>query len=512
MGVTRRSGAIIAVTVLCAVAVAGMPPLGTRGVEAAQSVRTTSPTASLQMSLHGVGSVLREAVSMPEAPRRGSLAAAAPIRAVSAVAVRSVPLANPRDAPPTAVLFGNPPTATPAPGMATSPVSPALTPASTITSAPTSTEVPTASATATAQPTDTNTATPRPTHTPRPTRTPTPRPTRTPTPRPTHTPTPRPTHTPTATSTATPRPTDTPRPTATATPRPTNTPLPTATPTPRVLRVELVSVGLYVLKNGHEQRVKTVKLGQSIRLKITILVKNAPVGGIAVRASWQLAGSLYGKPFLRYQQTFTLRNGRKGLFYDIVVPSRGFSAGGYYFTGVIAYGGRLRQLAATTLFGVRGQIAAPAQRVHYAHLRITVPQGWTIDFQRDSQGRMATGPSSLIMFSPSRRAAITAVSVRLDRTPTNVELQAFPAAVLQQEFGSGISNVKTLTVKSRIDGHAVFAVQGDVTIGGRASQAVALVTAKERQFYAFTVVNIFKEAPLGELDNGFAAIFGSKLD
>lgn len=255
-----------------------------------------------------------------------------------------------------------------------------------------------------------------------------------------------------------------------------------------------------------------MKLGQSIRLKITILVTNAPVAGIAIRASWQLAGNLHGKPFLRYQQTFTLRNGRKGLFYDIVVPSRGFSAGGYYFTGTIAYGGQLRQLAATTLFGVRGQIAAPAQRVHYAHLHITVPQGWTLDLQRDSQGHAASGSNSLIMFSPSRRAAVTVVSVRLTRLPTTAELRTFPAAVLQQEFGSGISNVKTLTVKSRIDGHDVFAVQGDVTIGGRASQAVVLVTAKERQFYAFTVVNIFKEAPLGELNNGFAATFGAKLD
>ena len=481
MGVTRRSGAIIAVVVLFAVAVAGMPQLGTRGVEAAQSLRTGPITTSLQANLHGVGSALRQAVSVPGAPRRGSLPAAAPDRAA-----RAAPLANPRDVPPTPALFGNPPTATPGSVTATLP---AATPVSTVTSAPMATEVPTASATATVQSTDTNTATPRPTHTP----------------------TPRPTHTPTPTNTATPSPTNTPRPTNTATPSPTNTPLPTATPTPRVLRVDLVSVGLYVLKNGHEQRVKTVKLGQSIRLKITILVKNAPAAGVAVRASWQLAGSLHGKPFLQYQQTFTVRNGRKGLFYDIVVPSRGFSAGGYYFTGALVYGGRLRQLVATTLFNVHGQIAAPAQRVHYAHLHITVPQGWTVDLQSDSQGRAATGPNSLIMFSPSRRAAVTAVSVRLTRIPTTAELRTFPAAVLQQEFGN-ISNVKTLTVKSRIDGHAVFAVQGDVTIGGRASQAVALVTAKERQFYAFSVVNIYKDAPLGELNSGFAAIFGSRLD
>lgn len=377
-----------------------------------------------------------------------------------------------------------------------------LGPASTPIPFPTVLTTPTTPPTATSQPTATSV----------PTATPTTRPTRTPTPRPTRTPRPRPTHTPTPTATAT----RTPRPTATATA--TRTPRPTATATPVVPRVALVSVGIFKLgSNGHETAARIVSLGQRIRLKIVVNVQNAPANGIPVTVAWRLEDMSRTKHFVDYQQNFTLRNGKTGLYFDAVIPRRAFAAGSYYYTGTIAYNGSLpllRAQTATTLLHVNNQIApTPAQRVHYGHLQLTTPEGWLLDFETGSNGKPATGADSLIMFSPSRRAAVTLVSVALSRIPTSAELRSFPPVVLAQEFGSNnVKSVKQLTVMSQIDGHDVFAIQADVSIGGRSSTAIALVTNKDKQFYAFTVVNIYKEAPRSEVSDGYAAVFGATLD
>ena len=313
-------------------------------------------------------------------------------------------------------------------------------------------------------------------------------------------------------ATSTPRPRPRPTRTATPTPRPTRTPLPTATPTPRVLKVTLLSVGIYTTKNGHQRRVSTVALGQMVRLKINVRVSNAPATGVAVNATWRLQGLDRGKPLLEYGQAFTIKSGLTGLFYDLVVPTRNFANGGYYFSGSIAYQGRLQRLeTGTTLFHVNGEIALPAQRVHYAHLKIDVPAGWILDFQRRSNGNPTTGRDSLIMFSPSRRAALSVVSVELSRVPSVSDLRAFPALILEREFGT-VTDSKRLNVKSAIDGHDVFAAQGTVQIAGRASRVVALVTNKNRQFYAFSVIDIYNLASRTEINDGFSTVFSSTLD
>ena len=303
----------------------------------------------------------------------------------------------------------------------------------------------------------------------------------------------------------------TPAPPATATPAPSATPLPrpTNTPRPRHVVVRVLSVGVYTVTRAGERGVTTAGLTAPIRLKIVVLVQNAPRAGVSVIALWSLR-SATGKTVLSDQRTFLLANGRTGLYDDVVLPDQGLGTGSYVFQGGVLYQGRL--LRATTPLRVTGQQLSPEQRhVHYAHLRLTAPVGWTLDFSRNSSGRRATGPDSLIMFSATRRAAVSVVSVRLRKTPSNADLRAFPALVLQQEF-NGVDNIKPLAFKSRIDGHDVFAAQGGVTVNGRTSTAVAIVTNKGRQFYAFTVVNLFRRAPAGEIQAGLTSIFGARLD
>ncbi len=283
-------------------------------------------------------------------------------------------------------------------------------------------------------------------------------------------------------------------------------------------RVALVSVGVFKIGSGtRETRARTVSLGQRIRLKIVVDVQNAPLNGIPVTAVWRLDDASRAKHFVDYQQNFTLHSGKTGLYYDAVIPRRDFLAGAYYYTGMVAYKGALplaHAQTATTILHVSSQVApTPRQRVHYGHLRLTVPEGWLLDFETGSNGRPATGPDSLIMFSPSRRAAVTLVSVALSRLPTSAELRSFPPVVLDQEFGAGnVKSVKQLTVMGQIDGHDVFAIQAVVLIGGRSSIAIALVTNKNKQFYAFTVVNIYKQAPKSEVGDGYGAVFGVRLD
>jgi hypothetical protein len=275
--------------------------------------------------------------------------------------------------------------------------------------------------------------------------------------------------------------------------------------------VQLVEVGVYALPKGHEKRVKSEALGTRIRLKIVVRVSNAPKGGVRFVASWALRGSGAGKTFLSYHRAFTLHNGRFGVYDDVVLPNRGLAAGAYLFVGSVTFHGRVQQKA--TMLHVTVQVTPGLQprRVHYAHLRLTVPGHWFLDFQKDSKGRPATGPDTLFMFSDTRRAAVSVVSVALNTTPSTADLAAFPPLVLNQVFG-GVTNVKTISYKAQIDGHDVFAAEGDVKVAGRPSHAIAIVTNKKRQFYAFTVVNYFKQAQPSEIAAGLAAIFGSKLD
>lgn len=351
----------------------------------------------------------------------------------------------------------------------------------TLTPTTTATLTPTVTATAT------NTPTPRPTKT----RTPTPRPTKT------HTPTPRPTNTPT------PSPTDTP------TPSPTNTPTNTATPQP--LSVQILSVGAYQQVKGKEQRVTTVVKGSRVRLKIIVQVANAPRTGVYLSATWDLWNLGKIKRFLHYNQPFHLLNGTTGLFYDFVVPSASLATGSYRYSGAIMFHGVVQEKV--TILHVKGQIKVVVPvRVHYAHLRLTVPAGWQVDFSQDSNGRRATGKDTLIMISPSRRALVDVVSLSLDVTPSTADLRAFPPQLLKQEFPDGVKNTKTIYFNGQIDGHDVFAAQGDVIISGRQSSALAIATNKKRQFYAFTVVNYFKTAPQSEMRAALASIFGATLD
>src|SRR5918911_1630238 len=112
--------------------------------------------------------------------------------------------------------------------------------------------------------------------------------------------------TPTATATVTPPATATVTPTATATVTPTATitpPTPTATPGPSV---QVLTVGIYVVKGGQEQRVTKAPLGMPVRLKMIVVVANAPQGGVPVIASWELRGIRKGKVFLSYHHPFVL--------------------------------------------------------------------------------------------------------------------------------------------------------------------------------------------------------------
>jgi hypothetical protein len=101
--------------------------------------------------------------------------------------------------------------------------------------------------------------------------------------------------------------------------------------------------------------------------------------------------------------------------------------------------------------------------------------------------------------------------VLLRRRPSSADLRGLPPIVLQQEF-TGVTNVKPLYFKDQIDGHDVFAAQGNVSIANHPSVAIAIVTTKNRWLYAFTVANYFKLALPSEIRAALAAIFGAKLD
>jgi hypothetical protein len=307
-------------------------------------------------------------------------------------------------------------------------------------------------------------------------------------------------------------PTATPSPSPSPSPRPpTRTPRPTAAPptaTPRAPGVKLIAVQAATLANNREQRVTTAPLGATLRLRIVVVVSGLASGVRArVSATWALRG------VLTYSRGYALANGETALYDDVVLPTRGLATGAYYFTGTVSYQGAVQQ--ATTTLHVVGEFATQtARRVHYAHLRLTVPQGWQLDFQQDSSGRAATGQNSLIMFSPTKRTIISVISAGLRANPTSAELHAFPQLVLQQEFDK-VTNAKPLTFKSQIDGHDVFAAVADVTLqpgDTRTSQALALVTNKSRQIYVFTVVDLFNTAPETEITSGLASILGVKLD
>jgi hypothetical protein len=314
--------------------------------------------------------------------------------------------------------------------------------------------------------------------------------------------------TPTATATPTPTATITPVATATVASTTTITSLtPAATPGPSV---QVLAVGIYVVKGGQEQRVTKAPLGMPVRLKMIVMVANAPPGGVPVIASWELRGIPQGKVFLSYHHPFVLSDGRAGLYFDVTLPGHHFATGAYLFVGVITFQGRLQQRA--TMFHVAGQILTQHPlRVHYAHLRLTVPPGWHLDRGRDSSGRVATGKDTLTLFSNSRRAALFVVSVLLPRAPSSADLHGLPPLVLEQEF-KGVTNVKPLYFKDQIDGHDVFAAQGNVSIANHPSLAIAIVTNKNRWLYAFTVANYFKRALPSEIHAALAAVFGAKLD
>jgi hypothetical protein len=306
----------------------------------------------------------------------------------------------------------------------------------------------------------------------------------------------------TPTATITPVATATVTPTATITP-----PTPAATPGPSV---QVLAVGIYVVKGGQEQRVTKAPLGMPVRLKMIVAVANAPQGGVPVTASWELRGIPQGKVFLSYHHPFVLSDGRMGLYFDVTLPGHHFATGAYLFVGAITFQGRLQQRA--TLFHVAGQILTQHPlRVHYAHLRLTVPPGWHLDHARDRSGRLATGTDTLTLFSNSRHAALFVVSVLLPKAPSSADLHGLPPLVLQQEFTS-VTNVKPLYFKDQIDGHDVFAAQGNVSIANHPSLAIAIVTNKNRWLYAFTVANYFKRALPSEIHAALAAIFGAKLD
>jgi len=426
---------------------------GTAGVAGSVS----APPRQLVIALHQSGAGLRAwRAALPQRSLPRGPVAAAPLSAVldDAPTATSTPV----------VLFSPVPTNTPIPIVTTAPpatdtatpVTGVVTPTATISTTPTATPAP-------------PTATPSPSPSPQP-----------------------------------PTPTRTPRP-PTRTPRPT---VPPPTATPHAPSVKLVAVQVATLANNREQRVITASLGSTLRLRIVVSVSGLASGAhTRVGATWALRG------ILTYSRDYALANGETALYDDVALPTRGLATGAYYFTGAVSYQGAV-QYATTTLHVVGEFATQTARRVHYAHLRLTVPQGWQLDFQRDSSGRAATGQNSLIMFSPTKRTVISIISAGLRANPTSAELQAFPQLVLQQEFDK-VTNAKPLTFKSQIDGHDVFAAVADVTLqpgDSRISQALALVTNKSRQIYVFTVVDLFNTAPDAEIRSGLASILGVKLD
>src|SRR5919197_486003 len=199
-------------------------------------------------------------------------------------------------------------------------------------------------------------------------------------------------------------------PTATITP-----PTPATTPGPSV---QVLAVGIYVVRGGHEQHVTKAPLGMPVRLKTIVMVANAPPSGVPVIASWELRGIPQGKVFLSYHHPFVLHDGRVGLYFDVTLPGHHFATGAYLFVGAITFQGRLQQKA--TMFHVAGQILTQhPMRVHYAHLRLTVPPGWRLDRARDSSGRAATSKDTLTIISASRHAAVFVVSLLLPTTPSS---------------------------------------------------------------------------------------------
>ncbi len=334
-----------------------------------------------------------------------------------------------------------------------------------------------------------------PTSTPGPTKTPTPRPTKTP--RPTHTPTPTPT------DTNTPLPTDTPTPTDTATP--------TDTPTPPPVEVQMVSLGVYQLVKGKEQRLLTIPLGSPVRLKIVVQVANAPATGVKVKATFEIRGPLGKRIFFQDSHSYVVMNGATGLYYDLVLSPQDLSRGDYLFTGLVAFHGTVQQKA--TRFKLSGQPPTTVVlRVHYAHMHITVPPGWKLNYQTDSQGRPATGVDSLLMVADTRHALAAIQSQHIKTIPTTAELRTVPADLLKQAFSAKPADIQTLYFKSQIDGHDVFAAQSDIALNGRTSQAIVIVTLKLHEFYTIVVLNAFKQATPQEMRAAFAAIFGAKLD
>ena len=58
-------------------------------------------------------------------------------------------------------------------------------------------------------------------------------------------------------------------------------------------------MGIYVVKGGQEQPVTTAPLDRRVRLKMIVVVTNAPHGGVPVLAIWEVRGIPQGKVFLR---------------------------------------------------------------------------------------------------------------------------------------------------------------------------------------------------------------------
>jgi hypothetical protein len=297
----------------------------------------------------------------------------------------------------------------------------------------------------------------------------------------------------------------------TNTPTPTDTATPTNTPTPPPVEVQMVSLGVYQLVKGKEQRLLTIPLGSPVRLKIVVQVANAPAAGVQVKATFEIRGPLGKRIFFQDSHSYVVTNGTTGLYYDLVLSQHDLSRGDYLFTGLVTFHGTDQQKA--TRFKVSGQPqTAIALRVHYAHLRLTVPPGWKLNYQTDSQGRPATGVDSLLMVADTRHALTAIQSQHLKAQPTTADLRAVPADLLKQAFAAKAADIKTIYFKGQIDGQDVFAAQSDVALSGRTSQAIVIVTLKKQEFYEIVVLNAFKQATPQEMRAAFAAIFGAKLD
>jgi hypothetical protein len=273
----------------------------------------------------------------------------------------------------------------------------------------------------------------------------------------------------------------------------------------------MVSLGVYQLVKGKEQRLLTIPLGSPVRLKIVVQVTNAPAAGVEAKATFEIRGPLGKRIFFQDSHSYVVMNGSTGLYYDLVLSQQDLTRGDYLFTGLVSFHGTVQQKA--TRFKVTGQPpTAIVTRVHYAHMHLTVPPGWKLNYQTDSQGRPATGVDSLLMVSDTRHALTAIQSQHLKATPTTDDLRNVPADLLKQAFSAKPADIKTLYFKSQIDGNDVFAAQSDIALNGRTSQAIVIVTLKKQEFYTIIVLNAFKQATAQELHAAFASIFGAKLD